>query len=83
MFHHAGHRHGDQTVRLVVFKHVAPLTMQEQHNGLQETKTQTDARLSYNTVALWRDVPFLSLSARFFYFNVISVKTSETTLVLV
>lgn len=35
VLHHAGHCHGNQTVRLVVFKDVAPLAMQEEHNGLQ------------------------------------------------
>lgn len=69
VLHHAGHRHGNQTVRLVVFKDVAPLAMEEQHNGLQES--QTDARQSYYSVALWLEELFLSPSAIFFHFNVI------------
>lgn len=34
VLHHAGHGHSDQTIRLVVFKDVAPLAVQEQHDGL-------------------------------------------------
>lgn len=36
VLHHAGHRHGNQAVCLVVIKDVAPLAVQEQHNGLQD-----------------------------------------------
>lgn len=35
VLHHAGHRHSDQAVGLVVFKDVASLAVQEEHNGLQ------------------------------------------------
>lgn len=38
VLHHAGHRDGNQTVRLVVFKDVTPLAMQEEHNRLQENR---------------------------------------------
>uniref|UniRef100_A0A7N9APE2 SH2 domain containing 1A duplicate b n=1 Tax=Mastacembelus armatus TaxID=205130 RepID=A0A7N9APE2_9TELE len=38
VLHHAGHCHGNQSVCLVVFKDVAPLAMQEQHNGLQQCR---------------------------------------------
>lgn len=36
VLHHAGHRHGNQPVRLVVLEDVAPLAVQQQHDGLQE-----------------------------------------------
>ena len=37
--HHAGHRHSNQAVRLVIVEHVAPLAVQKQHDGL-DTHTQ-------------------------------------------
>ncbi len=63
VLHHAGHRHGNQTVGLVVFKDVAPLAMQQQHNRLQETDRCIQ---SYNTGALLFEELFLSLSGVFF-----------------
>lgn len=36
VLHHAGHRHGNQPVRLVVLEDVAPLAVQQQHDGLKE-----------------------------------------------
>lgn len=44
VLHHAGHRHGNQTVGLVVFKDVAPLAMQQEHNGLQRHRTMDMSR---------------------------------------
>lgn len=59
MFHHAGHRHSNKTVCLFIFKHVATLAVQEEHNGLQEHR-QTDRRtvmlafpLHYCSAFLW------------------------------
>lgn len=64
VLHHAGHRHGDQTVRLVVVEDVAALAVQQQHNGLKEHRY---AQGGYNTAALGCGEP----SAVFFYFNFI------------
>lgn len=53
MLHHAGHRHSEQPVRLVVIKDVTPLAVQEQHDGLKDDRKNQS--LSCGTASQWFD----------------------------
>jgi len=75
---HAGHRHGDQAVGLVVLEDVAPLAVQQQNDGLREHRRVVR---SEHPGARWGDGIFLHPSGELIVFISMSFggKTSETT----